>query len=515
MTETSKTSSVAGAAVPGGSASGRPPVRQPVDALQPKSGGREVVAATEDEEPRSFDSVEDAVEALRGGRMIIVVDPRERENEGDFICAAETITAEQVDFMLRYGRGQLCAPLTKQTAQRLQLTPVVDDESNTAAHRTPFLVPVDHRLAGTGVSAESRALTIRALADERATPEDFVRPGHVSPLLAKEGGVLRRSGHTEATIDLLRLAGMKPVGALIEILSPSGTGMADIGELQALARRFDLPMISIEDLIRHRRLRERLVHREAEVVIETRRYGPVRFIAYRVDHENQEPLAMVWGDLQSVEAPLVRMHSSCFTGDVFESLRCDCGDQLHLAMEMIHREGTGAVIYLPQEGRGIGLVAKLKAYMLQDQGLDTVEANRQLGYKADQRDYMIGLQILKDLGLTKVRLLTNNPKKIKAFPAWDLQVVEQVPIIAPPARQRLRYMQTKRDKLGHLLPPDFGAEVECCGRSHGGASADEHTSGEPSGSPDGPAGAESSAGPDASAASGSQTSSDAASRKRE
>ncbi len=427
----------------------------------------------DDEEARSFDSIEDAVAALRSGRMVIVVDPRERENEGDFICAAETITAEQVDFMLRYGRGQLCAPLTRQTAQRLQLTPVVDDEANTAAHRTPFLVPVDHRLAGTGVSAESRALTIRALADERATPDDFVRPGHVSPLLAKEGGVLRRSGHTEATIDLLRLAGMKPVGALIEILSPTGTGMADIDELQALARKFDLPMISIEDLIRHRRLRERLVHREAEVVIETRRYGPVRFIAYRVDHENQEPLAMVWGDLQSVEAPLVRMHSSCFTGDVFESLRCDCGDQLHLAMDMIHREGTGAVIYLPQEGRGIGLVAKLKAYMLQDQGLDTVEANRQLGYKADQRDYMIGLQILKDLGLTKVRLLTNNPKKIKAFPAWDLQVVEQVPIIAPPARQRLRYMQTKRDRMGHLLPPDLEQKYVCCDSSAG--EGREHT----------------------------------------
>lgn len=401
-----------------------------------------------------LNTVDDALAALRAGRLVIVVDASDRENEGDFVAAAESITAEQVDYMLTRGRGVMCAPLTRETADRLRLSPLVAAESNSSPNHTPFLTPVDHRDAGTGVSAESRAKTLRALADSTSSAGDFVRPGHLNPLLAKEGGVLRRAGHTEATVDLMRIAGLKPVGVLIEILSQKHAGMADRTELEEIAQQQNIPIITIEDLIRHRRLRERLITREVEVTMPLREFGPVTVIAYRVDHEDQEPLALVWGDLKSVAAPLVRMHSSCFTGDVLDSLRCDCGDQLHMAMDMISHEGTGAVVYLPQEGRGIGLVAKLKAYQLQDQGLDTVEANHKLGFKADQRDYMIGLQVLKDLGLSQIRILTNNPKKLESFEqAWDLHVVEQVPIIAPPHEHRQRYMDTKRDKMGHKLPP--------------------------------------------------------------
>lgn len=398
-------------------------------------------------------SIDDALSALRAGRLIIVVDASDRENEGDFVGAAESITADQVDFMLTRGRGVMCAPLTRDAADRLRLSPLVAAESNSSLNHTPFLTPVDHRDAGTGVSADSRTKTLRALADADSTSSDFVRPGHLNPLLAKDGGVLRRAGHTEATVDLLRIAGLKPVGVLIEILSQKHAGMADRAELDEIAAQNNIPIITIEDLVRHRRLRERLVTREVEVSMPLREYGQVTVIAYKVEHEDQEPLALVWGDLKSVVAPLIRMHSSCFTGDVLDSLRCDCGDQLRLAMDMISQEGTGAVVYLPQEGRGIGLVAKLKAYQLQDQGLDTVEANHKLGFKADQRDYMIGLQILKDLGLTEIRILTNNPKKLESFEqAWDLHVVEQVPIIAPPHERRQKYMETKRDKMGHKLP---------------------------------------------------------------
>jgi 3,4-dihydroxy 2-butanone 4-phosphate synthase/GTP cyclohydrolase II len=385
--------------------------------------------------------------------MIIVVDARDRENEGDLVCAAELVTPEMIDFMLRKAAGVLCAPLTREVADRLQLKPIVDAEANNSPHQTPFLVQVDHRDAGTGVSAAARALTCRALADPKSCAGDFVRPGHVYPLLAREGGVLRRAGHTEATVDLLKMAGLTPVGCIIEMCSQHGMGMADLPELTQFAAEHGLTMIHIADIIQHRRIRERLVHREVEVDIPTAELGTPRFISYKVDHEDQEPLAIVWGDLSSVEAPLVRMHSSCFTGDILGSLRCDCGDQLQMAMEMIRQEGAGAVVYLPQEGRGIGLSAKLKAYRLQDQGLDTVEANHRLGFQADLRDYMVGLQILKDLGLTKVRLLTNNPKKTAAFENWvDLKVVGQVPIIAPPHEQRAKYMETKRQKFGHLLP---------------------------------------------------------------
>jgi len=400
-------------------------------------------------------SLDEALRRLREGGLIIVLDAQDRENEGDLICAAERITPEMVDFMLREGRGLLCAPLVQEVADRLHLNPLVDREHNTSAHQTPFLIPVDHRDSGTGVSARSRMQTLRALADPASQSRDFVRPGHISPLLAREGGVLRRAGHTEAAIDLLKMAGMRPIGCLIEICSQQTDGMAELAELQELARKHDLPMISIAQIIQHRRMREQLIHREAEVDIPTQDYGTPRFISYKVEHEDQEPLAIVWGDLSSVPAPLVRMHSSCFTGDILGSLRCDCGEQLHMAIQMIVKEGCGALVYLPQEGRGIGMSAKLKAYRLQDEGLDTVEANHRLGFKADLRDYMVGLQILKDLGLREVRILTNNPKKTEAFEEWvDLKVVEQVPIVAPPHAHRSRYMETKRRKMGHLLPPD-------------------------------------------------------------
>ncbi|WP_010586722.1 bifunctional 3,4-dihydroxy-2-butanone-4-phosphate synthase/GTP cyclohydrolase II [Schlesneria paludicola] len=399
-----------------------------------------------------FSPIDEALDALKAGRLVMVWDAEARENEGDFVCAAEAITPELVSFMLRHGAGVLCVPLLQETSDRLGLSPIVDNHRNTAPNQTPFMTPVDHRDAGSGVSTDNRTKTILAMADPSSKVSDFVRPGHLMPLLAKDGGVLRRAGHTEATVDLLRMAGMKPVGVLIEILSEKGGGMADISELRRLSHEYAIPLISIDQIIRHRRRSEQLVTREVETPFETRNYGRFKVIAYSVQYEEQQPLAIVWGDLRSVPAPLVRVHSSCFTGDVLDSLRCDCGDQLHMAMQMIHEEGVGAVIYLPQEGRGIGLLAKLKAYQLQDQGYDTVEANHKLGYKADSRDYGIGLQILKDLGLASVRLLTNNPQKINAFPGFDLTVVEQIPIIAPYEKQREPYLATKRDKMGHKLP---------------------------------------------------------------
>jgi 3,4-dihydroxy 2-butanone 4-phosphate synthase/GTP cyclohydrolase II len=391
---------------------------------------------------------------LQEGKPVIVTDSSERENEGDFIVAAEAITPQIVQFLLRYGSGELCVSLPEEVANRLQLNPIVGPEENTAPNQTQFLIPIDHKESGTGVSAECRAITIKALSDENAQASDFVRPGHIHPLLAKQGGILRRAGHTEATGDLLQMAGMKPVGVLIEILSQKGFGMADAAELKEISEEFDIPIISTAEVIRHRYISEKLVHREVEVPINTKKYGTVQVIGYSVEHEGQQPVALVWGDLSSVEAPLVRMHSSCFTGDLLDSLRCDCGDQLHMAMEAICGEKAGAVVYLPQEGRGIGLIPKLKAYVLQDQGYDTVEANIQLGFKADSRDFTVGVQILKDLGLTKVRLLTNNPKKTDSdvYTGFNLEVVEQVPIVAPPHKDREFYLQTKRDKMGHILP---------------------------------------------------------------
>lgn len=400
--------------------------------------------------PYVFSKIEDALEAMAEGRVIIVVDDERRENEGDFVVAAEKATPEAVEFMITQGRGQLCMPIMPDLARRLELHPMV--ETNTAPHRTPFTVPVDHVSCRTGISAEERSRTIRAIIDPATRPDDLARPGHLFPLVAMEGGVLRRAGHTEATVDLARLAGLQPAGVLIEILD--GIHVASRERLHEIASTFRLPIVSIEMLIGYRRRREKLVHRAGEAELPTR-YGRGRIIGYRVDYEPaNEPIAIVMGNLKSVQAPLVRIHSSCFTGDLLDSLRCDCGDQLHLALQAIGDEGVGALIYLPQEGRGIGLIEKIRAYNLQDQGMDTVDANLALGFQADPRDYGVGMQILQDLGLSKVRLLTNNPKKTDAFiyHGHGLEVVEQVPIVAPDLADRRAYLDAKRDKMGHILP---------------------------------------------------------------
>ncbi len=397
-----------------------------------------------------FSTVQAAVDAIAAGEVIIVVDAEDRENEGDFICSAEKATPEAINFLIG-GRGQFCAPILPEVARRLGLTPVV--ETNTAPLGTGFLTPIDHRSGKTGITASERCRTVRAIADPATTAADFVRPGHVHPLLAKEGGVLRRAGHTEATVDLCRMAGLAPVGVLCEVLDDRGN-RATRDQLVAIAARNNLKIISIEQLIAHRRVSEKLVSRIAQASIPTRDYGDFTIIAYEVKYETQRPMVLVKGEPDQAEAPLVRLHSSCFTGDLLDSLRCDCGSQLQMALEVISQAGCGVVVYLPQEGRGIGLVEKIKAYELQERGLDTVEANQALGFKADMRDYGVGIQILKDLGLRKVRLLTNNPKKIDAFiyDGFDLQVVDQVPIIAPTNPHNARYLTTKREKMGHKLP---------------------------------------------------------------
>ncbi len=399
---------------------------------------------------KSFSTIEQAIEAIRQGRIIVVVDAEDRENEGDFICAASLATAETVNFMITMGRGQLCMPILPETSDRLDLHPMVD--TNTAPLGTNYTVPVDHRSTRTGITAAERARTIQAICDPTSTPGDFNRPGHLFPLVAKEGGVLRRAGHTEAAVDLARLAGLLPAGVLCEILNDAGD-RANRKQLHDVAEKHNLPIISIEQLIAYRRVREKLVYREAESKLPTK-YGTGTIIAYGVEYESQQPLVFVLGDPMKVAAPLVRLHSSCFTGDLLESLRCDCGDQLHMALEMISNEGAGVLVYLPQEGRGIGIVEKIKAYALQDQGLDTVEANIALGYKADSRDYGVGIQLLKDLGLRRVRLLTNNPKKTDAFiySGFDLEVVDQIPIVGPIHEHNADYLATKRDKMGHKLP---------------------------------------------------------------
>jgi 3,4-dihydroxy 2-butanone 4-phosphate synthase/GTP cyclohydrolase II len=396
-----------------------------------------------------FSTVEEIIDAIRQGEVVIVVDAEDRENEGDFICAAEKATPEVVNFMIRAG-GQLCMPILPDVAERLQLKPMVRD--NTAPLGTSFTVPVDHCSSKTGITALERATTIQAIVDPGSKPADFVCPGHLFPLTAKEGGVLRRAGHTEAAVDLARMAGVAPAGVLCEILNEEGD-RASRDQLFRIAQQQNLRITSIEELIRYRRVREKLVYRKAECRLPTK-YGEGTLIAYGVKYEAQEPVVLVMGDLQKAAAPLVRLHSSCFTGDLLESLRCDCGDQLRMALQMIGNEGVGVLAYLPQEGRGIGLIDKIKAYQLQDEGLDTVEANLALGYKADTRDYGVGIQLLKDLGLSRVRLLTNNPKKTDAFiyGGFDLEVVDQVPILPPIHEHNARYLATKRDKMGHRLP---------------------------------------------------------------
>ena len=403
---------------------------------------------------KSFSSIPAAVDAIRRGEVIIVLDDEHRENEGDFICAAELATPEAMNLVMS-GRGDFCMPVLPETADRLELKPLCEG-ANSSPFSTAFLTPLDHRSARTGITAEERAQCVRSICDPNSKPADFVRPGHVHLLLAKEGGVLRRAGHTEAAVDLAKMAGLQPAGVLCEILDEQGD-RANRDRLMKIAEEKNLEIITIEDLIAYRRVSEKLVSPTAQAQLPTR-HGEFEIVVYEVKYETQEPIALVFGDLKSAtQPPLVRMHSSCFTGDLVQSLRCDCGDQLNLALQMIAREGCGVLVYLPQEGRGIGLAAKIRAYALQDEGMDTVEANHALGFKADMRDYGIGIQILKDLGLTRVRLLTNNPKKTEAFNlrGFNLEVTDQVPIVPPIHQHNANYLATKRDKMGHKLPKDL------------------------------------------------------------
>lgn len=395
-----------------------------------------------------LDNIQDAIDDFRQGKMVIVVDDEDRENEGDLIVAAEKITPEQVNFMLKNARGVLCAPITLSRCRELELPHQV--EQNTSMLGTPFTVTVD-KLEGctTGVSAEDRCATIRALADPESTPETFGRPGHINPLYAQEAGVLRRSGHTEAAVDLARLAGLQPAAALMEIMSDDGT-MARLPELRKRADEWGLKLISIRDLISYRLAAEQLVEQGVEVDMPTA-YGHFRLIPFRQKNNGLEHIAIIKGDVADGEPVLVRVHSSCATGDIFASKRCDCGEQLHKAMEMIEAEGRGAVVYLNQEGRGIGLMDKIKAYKLQEEGLDTVEANIHLGHDADERDYGVGAQILNLLGIRKMRLMTNNPVKRIGLEGYGLEVVENVPIEVAPNPYNLRYMHTKKERMGHDL----------------------------------------------------------------
>ena len=401
--------------------------------------------------PKAFSSIPDAVAAIARGRVVIVLDDEDRENEGDFVCAAQGVTTETINFMLQ-GHGQLCAPVLPSVCHRLELRPLV--EQNTSPLSTAFMTPVDHAGCKTGITAGERAETIRRLATDSSTPHDFVKPGHVYPLVAMEGGVLRRAGHTEAAVDLARMAGLTPAGVLCEILNSEGD-RATRDELLEMAVKHGLEIITVEQLISHRRINEKLVNRAAQAKLPTK-YGDFDIMIYGVQFESQEPMALVMGNIhdESDPAPLVRMHSSCFTGDLISSLRCDCGDQLNQALAAIASEGRGVLVYLPQEGRGIGLAQKIRAYALQEKGLDTVEANHALGFKADMRDYGVGIQILKDLGLRRIRLLTNNPKKTEAFNlrGFDLTVTDQVPLISKANEYNATYLATKRDKMGHSLP---------------------------------------------------------------
>ena len=395
-----------------------------------------------------FQDIELAIEDFRQGKFVIVVDDEDRENEGDFITAAETITPEKVNFMLQNGRGVLCAPITISRARELQLPHQV--EENTSMLGTPFTVTVD-LLEGctTGVSTHDRAATIRALADPNRKPSDFGRPGHINPLYAQDKGVLRRAGHTEAAIDLARLAGLQPASALIEILNEDGT-MARMPQLQEVAKRHGLHIITIKDLISYRLQRESLVEKGVEADMPTE-HGHFRIVPFRQKSNGLEHVALFKGQWREDEPILVRMHSSCMTGDIFGSRRCDCGEQLHKAMELIEHEGKGVVVYLNQEGRGIGLMNKIAAYKLQEQGDDTVDANIHLGFQPDERDYGVGAQILRALGVGKIRLITNNPVKRVGLEGYGLEIVENVPIVIEPNEYNRRYLETKKNRMGHKL----------------------------------------------------------------
>ena len=399
--------------------------------------------------PIRLDSIEDAIADIKAGKIVIAVDDEDRENEGDMICAAEMVTPEMVNFMVREARGLMCVPLTQERCDQLGLDMMVS--SNTSVHTTPFTVSVDLLGHGctTGISASDRAKTIQALVDPNITPDDLGRPGHIFPLRAVEGGVIRRSGHTEAAVDLAKMAGLSPVGVLIEVLNEDGT-MARLPQLRVMADRFDMKLISIQDLIAYRLRTETLVHRQIGVDLPTA-WGHFDLIAYKQSDTGDTHLALIKGTWEPNEPVLVRVHSSCVTGDIFGSCRCDCGAQLHAAMQMVEEEGKGVIVYMFQEGRGIGLLNKLKAYKLQEMGRDTVEANLDLGLPMDARDYGVGAQILRDLGIRKLRLISNNPKKRAGLMGYGLEIIDTVPIEITPNPYNQRYLQTKRDKMGHTI----------------------------------------------------------------
>lgn len=396
-----------------------------------------------------LDPIEDAIEAIRNGEVIIVVDDEDRENEGDFICAADKVTPEIINFMATHGRGLICAPLIEDRCEELGLELMVGQ--NTAAFETPFTVSVDLIGHGctTGISASDRAKTIKALIDDSIHPSELGKPGHIFPLKAKRGGVLRRAGHTEAAIDLARMAGFKPAGVLVEIMNEDGT-MARLPDLVKVAERFKLKLVSIKDLIANRLRTESLIKREIGVDLPTNS-GSFDLIAFRQTNTDEIHLALLKGSWEADEPIMVRVHSSCVTGDIFGSCRCDCGPQLHAAMEMVEKEGKGVVLYMNQEGRGIGLINKLKAYKLQEQGMDTVQANIALGLPMDSRDYGVGAQILRDLGVGKIRLISNNPQKRVGLLGYGLEIVEQIPIEITPNPHNEKYLTTKRDKMGHTI----------------------------------------------------------------
>lgn len=396
-----------------------------------------------------LNTIDEAIAAIKKGELIIVVDDEDRENEGDFIAAAELITPEKVNFMAKYGRGLICAPLSERRCEELDLEMMVG--RNTSLHATPFTVSVDLLGEGctTGISASDRAKTLRALAKPETTAEELGRPGHIFPLMAKERGVIRRAGHTEAAVDLARLAGLQPAGVLVEIMNDDGT-MARLPQLMEMAKKFDLKIIAIRDLIAYRLKQESLVEKGVEVHLPTA-YGDFRFIPFKQKSNGLEHMALIKGAWEPGEPVLVRVHSSCATGDIFGSLRCECGEQLHKAMETIEKEGRGVIVYMNQEGRGIGLMSKIAAYKLQEEGLDTVDANVELGFEADERDYGVGAQILRELGVCKMRLMTNNPIKRIGLEGYGLEIVENIPIEVQPNTHNEYYMHTKKTRMGHNL----------------------------------------------------------------